>query len=91
MIRPLRNNIIIKRVPDPEEHWLIPDCLREKSLRGEIIAAGPEAKQVEPGDVILFGQHASVRPYSSMGAELMDSDDELLVLSEMDVLGVVSG
>lgn len=89
MLRPLRNNIIVKRVPDPEIHWLIPDVLREKSLRGEIVAIGPEAKEVKKGDVILFGEHASVRPYSAMGAELMDSDDEMLVLSEKDVLGVV--
>jgi co-chaperonin GroES (HSP10) len=88
-MRPLRNNIIVRRVPDEDEHWLIPDVLRQKSLRGEIVACGPKARAVKCGDVIAFSETASKHPFAHDGGPYWDG--ELMVLSEMDVLCVLDG
>lgn len=88
-LRPLRNNLIVRRVPDPDEHWLIPDELRKPSLRGEIVACGPKANQVQPGDVIAFSKTASTHPFADNDSPWWKADDELIVLSEMDVLCVL--
>lgn len=85
MLRPLRNNIIVRRIPDPEQHWLIPDSMRPQSQRGEVVAVGRD-NDLKPGEIVVFSPCSSQHPFNDH--KFMKSDD-LLVLSEMDVLGVI--
>ena len=94
-LRPLYDRIIVKRV----EHQrttasgiVIPDTAAEKPEQGEIIALGSgklqsdgtvRALQVKVGDHILFGKYA--------GQTVKLNGEQLLVLREEDVLGVIEG
>ncbi len=94
-LRPLYDRIIVKRV----EHQrttasgiVIPDTAAEKPEQGEIVALGSgklqsdgtvRALQVKVGDHILFGKYA--------GQTVKLNGEELLVLREEDVLGVIEG
>jgi len=94
-LRPLYDRIIVKRV----EHQrttasgiVIPDTAAEKPEQGEIIAVGSgklqndgtvRPLQVKVGDHILFGKYA--------GQTVKLNDEELLVMREDDVLGVIEG
>ena len=94
-LRPLYDRIIVKRV----EHQrttasgiVIPDTAAEKPEQGEIIAVGSgrlqndgtvRPLQVKAGDHVLFGKYA--------GQTVKLNGDELLVMREDDVLGVIDG
>lgn len=92
-IRPLQDRIIVQRM-DSEEKTAggiyIPDSAKEKPQRGKVVAVGKgkvrEDGTIQPldlkaNDVILFGKYA--------GTEVKVGDDELLIMREEDVLGVV--
>jgi len=92
-IRPLHDRVIVRRLE--EEHKsaggiVIPDSAKEKPIQGEVIAAGTgkilEDGKVRPldvkkGDKVLFGKYS--------GTEVKVGDEELLVMREEDIMGVV--
>ena len=92
-IRPLQDRILVKRVEAEEKTEsgiIIPDTAKEKPQRGEVIAVGPGkmlengsklTPTVKPGDKILFSKYA--------GTEIEISNEELLIMREDDILGVL--
>ena len=91
--RPLHDRLVIRRL-DAEEKTrggiIIPDTAKEKPQEGEVIAVGPgardEAGKVQPldvkaGDRILFGKWS--------GTEVKIDGEELLIMKESDIMGVV--
>ena len=91
--RPLHDRVMIRRV-DPEGKTtggiIIPDTAQEKPMEGEIVAAGPGKRDekgtvvpldVKAGDRILFGKWS--------GTEIKLDGEDLLIMSESDVMGVV--
>jgi len=92
-IRPLYDRIIVKRVEQQKQTAsgiVIPDSAGEKPEQGEVIAVGSgrllqdgsvRPLQVKPGEKILFGKYA--------GQTVKLDEQELLVLREEDVLGVI--
>ncbi|QDZ02596.1 co-chaperone GroES [Nitratireductor mangrovi] len=91
--RPLHDRILVRRVEAEEKTAggiIIPDNAKEKPMEGEVIAAGPgtrdESGQLQPldvaiGDRILFGKWS--------GTEIRLDGEDLLIMKESDVLGVV--
>jgi chaperonin GroES len=92
-IRPLQDRILLKRVKEEEKSKggiIIPDTAKEKPQEGEIIAVGPggrdEAGKLTPldvkkGDKVLFGKWS--------GTEVKIDGQELLIMKESDIMGVV--
>ena len=91
--RPLHDNVLVKRLETTEEKVggiIIPDTAKEKPQEGNVLAVGPGKLQddgtrrpvgVVVGNKILFGKYA--------GTEITIDGDELLVLRESDLLGVI--
>jgi chaperonin GroES len=92
-VRPLHDRLIVKRVEEKETikgGIIIPDSAKEKPQEGEIVAVGPGARDetgklvpldVKAGDRILFGKWS--------GTEVKVDGQDLLIMKESDVLGVV--
>src|ERR1700733_4010173 len=93
--RPLHDRVVVRRL-DAEEKTaggiIIPDTVQEKPMEGEIVAAGPGARneagqlvplEVKAGDRILFGKWS--------GTEVKIDGQELLIMKESDVLGILTG
>ena len=93
--RPLHDRVVIRRV-DAEGKTaggiFIPDAVQEKPIEGEIVAVGPGARNdkgtivpldVKPGDRILFGKWS--------GSEIKLDGEDLLIMKESDVMGVIEG
>ncbi|MFL5177361.1 MAG: co-chaperone GroES [Microvirga sp.] len=91
--RPLHDRVVVRRI-DAEEKTkggiIIPDTAKEKPQEGEIIAAGPGARDesgkivpldVKAGDRILFGKWS--------GTEVKLEGVDLIIMKEADVLGVL--
>ena len=91
--RPLHDRVVVKRL-DAEEKTLggiiIPDTAKEKPMQGEIVAAGPGARnetgaivalEVKAGDKILFGKWS--------GTEVKIDGEELLIMKETDIMGII--
>ena len=93
-IRPLHDRILIKRQEEKETRKggiIIPDSAKEKPSQGEITAVGPggrdEAGRLIPidlkvGDRVLFGKWS--------GTEVKLDGQELLIMKEGDIMGVLS-
>jgi chaperonin GroES len=91
--RPLHDRVVVKRLEGEEKTKggiIIPDTVKEKPQEGKIIAVGPggrdEAGKLTPldvkaGDRILFGKWS--------GTEVKIDGDDLLIMKESDILGVV--
>ena len=91
--RPLHDRVVVKRLEGEEKTKggiIIPDTVKEKPQEGKIIAVGPggrdEAGKLSPldvkaGDRILFGKWS--------GTEVKIDGDDLLIMKESDILGVV--
>jgi len=91
--RPLHDRVLVKRVEEAtttKGGIIIPDTAQEKPQEGEVIAVGGGAIKddgavrpldVKPGDRILFGKWS--------GTEVTIDGDELLIMKESDVLGVI--
>ena len=92
--RPLHDRVVVRRL-DAEEKTvggiIIPDTAKEKPMQGEIIAAGPGARNeqgaivaldVKAGDKILFGKWS--------GTEVKIDGEELLIMKESDIMGVIA-
>jgi chaperonin GroES len=92
--RPLHDRVVVKRVNAEEKTKggiIIPDTAKEKPQEGEIVAVGPggrdEAGKLIPmdlkaGDRVLFGKWS--------GTEVKLEGDELLIMKESDIMGVVA-
>jgi chaperonin GroES len=91
--RPLYDRVVIRRV-EPEGKTtggiFIPDTVQEKPMEGEIVAVGPGARDergtvvpldVKQGDRILFGKWS--------GSEVKLDGEDLLIMSESDIMGVI--
>ena len=92
-IRPLHDRVIVRRVEEERTTAggiVIPDSATEKPSQGEVVAAGngkvTDSGEVRPldvkaGDRVLFGKYA--------GTEVKVEGEELLVMREEDIMGVV--
>ena len=93
--RPLHDRVVLRRIEEDERTpggIIIPDTAKEKPQQGEVIAVGPgacdEQGQVQPldvkaGDRVLFGKWS--------GSEIKIDGEELLIMKESDILGVLEG
>jgi chaperonin GroES len=93
--RPLHDRVLVRRVKEEEKTRggiIIPETAQEKPQEGEIIAVGPGARDeagklvpldVKVGDKILFGKWS--------GTEVKLDGEELLIMKESDVMGIVEG
>ena len=91
--RPLHDRVLVKRIEGEEKTKggiIIPDTAKEKPIEGKVIAAGSGIRNedgklvpldVKAGDRILFGKWS--------GTEVKIDDDELLIMKESDILGIV--
>ena len=93
--RPLGDRVLVKRVEEETKTKggiIIPDTAKEKPQQGEVVAVGPGAPDekgkvqpldVKPGDRVLFGKWS--------GTEVKLDGEELLIMTESDILGVLEG
>jgi chaperonin GroES len=93
--RPLHDRVLVRRVEAEEKTAggiIIPDTAKEKPQEGEVVAAGAGAKNdkgevspldVKTGDRILFGKWS--------GTEVKVNGEDLLIMKESDILGIVEG
>jgi chaperonin GroES len=91
--RPLHDRVLVKRVKEEEKTRggiIIPETAQEKPQEGEVVAVGPGARDedgeyikpdVAVGDRILFGKWS--------GTEVKVDGEELLIMKESDILGVI--
>ncbi len=91
--RPLHDRIVVKRVANETKTAggiIIPDTAAEKPQQGEVVAAGPGARDeagklvpldVKTGDKVLFGKWS--------GTEVKIDGEDLLIMKESDIMGVV--
>ena len=89
--RPLHDRVVVRRIEEDERTKggiIIPDTAKEKPQQGEIVAVGPGATDekgkvqpldVKPGDRVLFGTEVKI------------DGEELLIMKESDILGVLEG
>ena len=92
--RPLHDRVVVRRIEEDERTRggiIIPDTAKEKPQQGEVVAVGPGATDenqvqpldVKPGDRVLFGKWS--------GTEVKLDGEELLIMKESDILGVLEG
>jgi chaperonin GroES len=93
--RPLQDRVLLRRLDETEKTAggiIIPDTAKEKPMEGEVIAAGPGARgedgtlhplDLKVGDRVLFGKWA--------GTEVKIDGEDLVIMKESDVLGVIEG
>ena len=91
--RPLHDRVVVRRIEEDERTpggIIIPDTAKEKPQQGEVIAAGPGARDekglvqpldVKAGDRILFGKWS--------GTEVKIDGVDLLIMKESDIMGVL--
>ena len=92
--RPLHDRVLVKRVEQDEKSAggiIIPDTAQEKPMEGKVIAVGTGTRDeggkvtpldVKAGDKILFGKWS--------GTEVTIEGDELIIMKESDILGIIS-
>ncbi|MEM1269901.1 MAG: co-chaperone GroES [Bacteroidota bacterium] len=93
-IKPLADRVVVK--PQEAEQTtasgiIIPDTAKEKPQRGTVVAAGPGKVEngthvemtVKAGDTVLYGKYA--------GTEISLDGDDVLIMRESDILGIVEG
>jgi chaperonin GroES len=91
--KPLHDRVVVKALEGEERTRggiIIPDTAKEKPMQGKVVAVGPGARGedgklqpmgVKAGDKILYGKWS--------GTEVKIDGDELLIMKESDILGVV--
>ena len=94
-IRPLHDRVVVRRLEEERRSAggiVIPDTAKEKPIQGQIVACGngkilDDGKvrplDVKPGDKVLFGKYS--------GTEVKIGTEELLVMREEDIMGIVEG
>ncbi len=93
--RPLHDRVVVKRLEEDTKTAggiIIPDTAKEKPQQGKIVAVGPGGRDetgkvipldVKVGDTVLFGKWS--------GSEVKIDGDDLLIMKESDILGVLEG
>jgi len=93
--RPLHGRVVVRRLKQDEKTAggiIIPDTAQEKPMEGEIIAAGPGARNengqlvpldVKVGDRVLFGKWS--------GTEVKIDGEDLMIMKESDIMGIIEG
>ena len=93
--RPLHDRVVVRRIEADEKTSggiIIPDTAQEKPMQGQIVAVGPGGRDeagklvaldVKAGDVVLFGKWS--------GTEVKIDGDDLLIMKESDIMGVIEG
>ena len=93
-VRPLHDRVLVKRQAEEETSKggiIIPDTAKEKPIQGEIIAVGAgrvgedgkvRALDVKKGDKVLFGKYS--------GTEIKIAGEDMIMMREEDILGVVT-
>ncbi len=91
--RPLHDRVVVSRVEEDSKTAggiIIPDTAKEKPMQGEVVAVGPGARDetgkvvpldLKAGDRVLFGKWS--------GTEVTIDGEELLILKESDIMGVL--
>jgi chaperonin GroES len=91
--RPLHDRVVVKRLEGEEKTKggiIIPDTAKEKPQEGKVIAVGPGSRDesgkltpldVKAGDRVLFGKWS--------GTEVKIDGDDLLIMKESDIMGIV--
>jgi chaperonin GroES len=92
--RPLHDRVVVKRIEADERSKggiIIPDSAKEKPQEGEVVAVGPGGRDengklitmdLKAGDRVLFGKWS--------GTEVKLDGDELLIMKESDIMGVIA-
>ncbi len=92
--KPLHDRVVVRRVQSEEKTkggLIIPDTAKEKPAEGEIVAVGEGARKdsgeliamsVKAGDRVLFGKLS--------GTEVTLNGEELLIMKESDIMGIIS-
>ena len=92
--RPLHDRVVIRRVEEEAKTKggiIIPDTAKEKPMEGEVMAVGPGARgedgkiqplEVKVGDRVLFGKWS--------GTEVKLDGDELIIMKEADIMGIIA-
>ncbi len=94
-IKPLGNRLLVKRkkAPTSKGGILLPESAQEKPKEGEVIAVGPgkldENGKLEPMEVSI-GDHVLYGAYSGVEVKSENTDEELLILSQEEVLGILA-
>ncbi len=93
--RPLQDRVVVRRLEEEGKTAggiIIPDTAKEKPMQGEIVAVGKGARDdkgnliapdVKAGDRVLFGKWS--------GTEVKIDGEDLLIMKESDILGVIEG
>jgi chaperonin GroES len=93
--RPLHDRVVVRRLEQEEKTAggiIIPDTAKEKPQEGEVVAVGPGAQDehgtlqpldLKTGDRVLFGKWS--------GTEVKIDGEELMIMKESDVMGVIEG
>ena len=93
--RPLGDRVVVRRVAEDQKSpggVIIPDTAQEKPQEGEVVAVGPGAlddkgkriiPEIKTGEFVLFGKWS--------GSEVKIDGEELLIMKESDLLGVLEG
>ncbi len=93
--RPLHDRVVVKRLDSETKTAsgiIIPDTATEKPQQGQVVAVGPGARgddnelvplDVKSGDKVLFGKWS--------GTEVKIDGDELLIMKESDIMGILEG
>ena len=93
--RPLHDRVLVRRLGEEEKTAggiIIPDTAKEKPMQGEIVAVGTGARtddgkvvppDVKAGDIVLFGKWS--------GTEVKIDGQDLLIMKESDIMGVIEG
>jgi chaperonin GroES len=94
-VRPLHDRVVIRRMEGEDKTKggiIIPDTVKEKPQEGEVMAVGPGARDesgkllpmdLKKGDRVLFGKWS--------GTEVKIDDEDLLIMKETDIMGVIEG
>ena len=93
--KPLHDRVVVRRIEEDQRTAggiIIPDSAKEKPQQGEVVAVGPGARNEQGalvpldgkvGDLVLFGKWS--------GTEVKINGEELLIMKESDILGVLEG
>ena len=92
--RPLQDRVLVRRIEEEEKTKggiIIPDSAKEKPSQGEVVAVGPGGRDeagklipidIKTGDRVLFGKWS--------GTEVKLDGEELLIMKESDIMGVLA-
>ena len=92
-IKPLGDRVVVRPQPAEEKTasgLFIPDTAKEKPQRGTVVAVGPGKVEngtkvdmtVSDGDIVLYGKYS--------GSEIAINNEDLLIMRESDILGIVN-